>query len=139
MNQGKVLQGLLVLWAIWEIINGVLSTVAPAAGASLVGWQVTWTPDLVSMSTQYGMILLLLGGVYLLAASDVKRYQPLVWVVVAEQVLALLYSAYLTFGTGTMTTSQFLTQAVINVIVAALFGILANGSGGLQRGRTSTV
>jgi len=78
-----------------------------------------------------------LGGVYLLAASDVKRYQPLVWVIVAEQVLALVYSAYLTFGTGTMTNSQFLTQAVINIIVAALFWILAGGIGGMQRGRTS--
>lgn len=130
MNQKRVLQGLLALWGIWNILNGVLSTFAQEAGASLIGWAPAqgWTPDLTAMAQQYGMALLLLGIVYLIAATDPARYKLIVWVIIIEQVIGLVLSAYAAFGQGQLTTGQFLTQAVINLVVMALFFVLRTGT-----------
>lgn len=129
MNQTRVLQGLLVLWGIWNILNGLLSTFAQQAGASLVGWapQTGWTPDLVSMAQQYGFVLLLLGAVYLLTASDPVRYRAFIWIIIAEQIVGIAYSAYSAFGLQLITAGQFLTQLVINLVVVAVFMILRSG------------
>ncbi len=130
MNQTRVLQGLLVLWGIWNILNGLLSTFAQQAGASLVGWSPAsgWTPELISMAQQYGMVMLLLGGVYLLTARDPVRYRPFIWVVIAEQIIGIGYSAYGAFALNQITTSQFVTQVVINLVVVAIFVVLRSGS-----------
>ncbi len=129
MNQKRVLQGLLAVWASWNILNGLLATFTQQAGASLSGWApgLGWTADLVSMSQQYGMVLLLLGGVYLITATDPVRYRQFVWVVVAEQLLGILYGAHATFILQQLTPSQFVTQVVINLVVAAVFLILRTG------------
>lgn len=129
MNRVRVLQGLLVLWGVWNILNGLLSTFAQQSGASLIGWAPAsgWTADLVSMAQQYGMVLLLLGAVYLITATDPVRYRTLIWIIVAEQIIGIFYSAYGTFGLGQLTTSQFVTQTVINLVVVAVFMILRSG------------
>lgn len=126
MNQKRVLQGLLVLWGVWNLLNGLLSTFAQQAGANLVGWAPAqgWTPDLVAMTQQYGMVLLLLGAVYLITATDPVRYQLFIWIVIAEQIIGILFSAYAAFGQAQITTGQFVTQAVVNLVVLALFFIL---------------
>ncbi|MBC8160156.1 MAG: hypothetical protein H7Z42_02970 [Roseiflexaceae bacterium] len=129
MNQTRVLQGLLVLWGVWNILNGLLSTFAQQSGASLIGWTPAsgWTPELVSMAQQYGMVMLLLGAVYLITATDPVRYRALIWIVIAEQIVGIAYSAYGAFGLQQITTSQFVTQLVINLVVVAVFMILRSG------------
>lgn len=131
MNQKRVLQGLLVLWGLWNIFNGVFSTFAPQAVAGMVGGWVPasgWTTELVAMSQQYGMVLLLLGGVYLLTATDPVRYRAFILIIVAEQIIGIAYSAYSTFGLGQANASQFITQALINIVVAAVFLVLRSGA-----------
>jgi hypothetical protein len=128
MNRRRVLQGLLALWGVWEVLNAALSMFAPAAGASLVGWVANWNdPQLFAMSQQYGLAMFLLGAVYLIAATDPVRYRVVVWLVVAEQVLGILLGAYNTFGLNQLTTTQFITQVVINVVVMVIFLIVGTG------------
>ena len=130
MNQKRVLQGLLVLWGLWDIVNGLFSTFAPKAAAGMIGGWVPasgWTTELFAMAQQYGMVMLLLGGVYLLTATDPVRYRAFVLVVVAEQIIGIAYSAYSTFALGQATTSQFITQTLINIVVAAVFLVLRAG------------
>lgn len=126
MNQNRVLQGVLVLWGIWTILNGLLSAFAPQVGANLVGWAPAegWTPGLVAMTQQYGMVLLLLGAVYLITATDPVRYQRFIWIVIAEQIIGILFSALAAFGQGQITTGQFVTQAIINLVVMSLLLVL---------------
>lgn len=126
MRSTRPIQGVLVIWAIWEIINGALSTFAPQQGASLVSWapRSGWTGDLLLMSQQYGMVLFLLGGMYLIVATNPLRYRALIWVAVAEQAIGIAYALASTLGAHTLTLSQFLTQAVINIVIGAVFILL---------------
>ncbi len=126
MKSTRPLQGLLVVWAVWEFINASLSTFAAPLGASFVGWMPKsgWTGDLFSMSQQYGMVLFLLGAVYLLTATDPLRYRAFVWIPIAEQGIGIAYAFYGLVAAHTMTGSQFVTQAIINVVVAAVFYLL---------------
>jgi hypothetical protein len=126
MKSPRPLQGLLVLWALWEFVNASLSTFASALGASFVGWvpKNGWTGDLLAMSQQYGMVLFLLGAVYLLIATDPVRYRAFVWIPIGEQAIGIAYALYGLLGSHTMTGSQFATQAIVNVVVAALFYLL---------------
>jgi hypothetical protein len=126
MKSPRPLQGLLVLWALWEIVNAALSTFAAPLGASFVGWMPKggWTSDLYSMSQQYGMVLFLLAAVYLLIATDPVRYRAFVWIPIGEQLLGLAYGIYGVAGNHTLSGAQFITQVVINIVVAALFYLL---------------
>ena len=126
MKSVRPLQGLLVLWGIWELLNAALSTFASSAGASFVGWvpKSGWTGDLLSMSQQYGMVLFLLGAVYLLIAVDPVRYRAFVWIPIGEQAIGIAYAIYGLFGAHSITTTQFVTQGIINIVVAALFYLL---------------
>lgn len=131
MNQKRVLQGLLVLWGVWNIFNGLASSFAPQVVAGMVGGWVPasgWTTELVAMAQQYGMVMLLLGGVYLLTATDPVRYRAFILIVVAEQIIGIVYSAYSTFVLGQATASQFITQVLINIVVAAVFLVLRSGA-----------
>jgi hypothetical protein len=126
MKSARPLQGLLVIWAIWEIVNAALSTFAAPLGASFVAWMPKggWTSDLYAMSQQYGMVLFLLAAVYLLIATDPVRYRTFVWIPIGEQLLGIAFGIYEVAGNHTLTGSQFATQVVINVVVAALFYLL---------------
>lgn len=140
MNRLAVLKYLLWVWVGWHLIFGLFSTFAPETGASAIGWQVAggWSDELITMSTQYGMVMVLLAGVFAIAALDPLKYLSLVWVAVAEQVLGVLYALYIYVLFGQLTISQMLVQAAINSVVVALFVILwlaLRGSGGkLARG-----
>jgi membrane protein YdbS with pleckstrin-like domain len=126
LKSTRPLQGFLVLWAIWEIINASLSTFAAQLGASFVGWMPKggWTSDLYSMSQQYGMVLFLLAAVYLLIATDPVRYRAFVWIAIGEQLIGIAYGVYELAGNHTLTGPQFATQIAFNVVVAALFYLL---------------
>ena len=136
MKSTRPLQGLLILWAVWEIVNAALSTFAAPLGASFVGWMPKggWTADLFSMSQQYGLVLFLLAAVYLLTATDPQRYRAFVWIPIGEQLIGLAYGAYEVFGNHTLSGSQFVTQVVINVVVAALFFLLRPSANVSSRG-----
>ena len=126
MKSTRPLQGLLIVWGIWELLNASLSTFAGPLGATFVGWipKGGWSADLTSMTQQYGMVLFLLGAVYILTATDVSRYRAFVWIPIGEQIVGLAYALYGLVGAHTMTASQFATQSAINVVVAALFYLL---------------
>lgn len=126
MKSARPLQGLLIVWGIWELLNASLSTFAGPLGATFVGWipKGGWTADLFSMTQQYGMVLFLLGAVYILTATDVARYRAFVWIPIGEQAIGIAYALYGLLGSHTITAQQFATQAIVNVIVAALFYLL---------------
>ncbi len=132
----RTLQIILVLWVLWHLAFGVLATFAPDTGARLTGWSPEggWTADMLAMSTQYGMVMLLLAAVYAVMVSDPLRYLGMLWVAVAEQLLGIAYAVYIYFNIGGVTASQVAIQAGINVVFIALFiAFWAN-----LRSRTST-
>lgn len=133
MKSARPIQGLLIVWAVWELINAALSTFAAPLGASFVGWTPKggWTGDLFSMSQQYGMVLFLLAAVYLIIALDPLRYRAFVWIPIGEQAIGIAYAIFGLVGAHTITGGQFVTQAIINIVIAALFYLLRPGTGTL--------
>jgi len=117
------LQVILVLWVLWHLAFGVLATFAPDTGARLTGWSPAggWTGDMFAMSTQYGMVMLLLALVYAVMAADPLRYLGMLWVAIAEQVLGIAYAAYIFFSIGGVTVPQVAVQSGINLVIIALF------------------
>ena len=126
MKSSRPIQSLLVLWALWEFVNASLSTFAGPLGATFVGWvpKGGWTGDLYSMSQQYGMVLFLLGAVYLLTATDPVRFRLFIWIPIGEQIVGIAYATYGLVGAHTMTGQQLATQISVNVVVAVLFYLL---------------
>lgn len=117
------LQVILGLWVLWHLAFGVLATFAPDTGARLTGWSPEggWTTDMLAMSTQYGMVMLLLAVMYAVMVADPLRYLGLLWVAIAEQVLGIAYAVYIYFNIGGVTVPQVAIQAGINVVIIALF------------------
>jgi hypothetical protein len=76
---------------------------------------------MVGLSTQYGMLMVLLAGVYAIMAAQPLHYLRLLWIAVGEQLLGIAYAVYLYFTLGNVTTGQVLVQASVNVVVASLF------------------
>jgi hypothetical protein len=126
MKSARPIQSLLVLWALWECINAALSTFAGPLGATFVAWipKGGWTSDLYAMSQQYGMVLFVLAGVYLLIASDPVRYRAFIWIPIGEQIIGIAYATYGLVGAHNMTGAQLATQITINVVIAVLFYLL---------------
>ena len=126
MKRLTIMTYLLWLWAAWHLGFGLLSTFAPEAGASAVGWTASggWTPELITMSTQYGMVMVLLALMFAIMALDPLRYLSLIWVAVGEQILGVVYAAYIYVQFGQLTIPQMLLQAGINSVVVLLFVVL---------------
>lgn len=126
MNRLTMLKGVLWLWVVWHLIFGLLATFAPEIGASAVGWSAAggWDAELITMSTQYGMVMVLLALMFLIMVFDPLRYLGLIWVAVAEQVLGMLYAGYIYIQFGQLTIPQMLLQAGINTIVVIVFVML---------------
>jgi len=126
MNRLNILKGVLWLWVVWHLVFGLLSTFAPEIGANAVGWTATggWDDELITMSTQYGMVMVLLAFMFLIMALDPLRYLGLIWVAVAEQVLGMAYAGYIYVQFGQLTIPQMLLQAGINSIVIIVFILL---------------
>lgn len=126
MNRLKILTGILWVWVAWHLVFGLLSTFAPEAGASAVGWTAAggWTAELITMSTQYGMVMVLLAIMFAIMALNPLQYLGLIWVAVAEQVLGVIYAAYIYVQFGQLTIPQMLLQAGINGVVVILFVVL---------------
>ncbi len=126
MDRLSILKGLLWLWVVWHLAFGLLASFAPELGANAVGWTAAggWDAELITMSNQYGMVMVLLALVFLIAALDPLRYLGLIWVGVAEQVLGMAYAGYIYVQFGQLTMAQMLLQAGINTVVVVIFVVL---------------
>jgi len=126
MQRLNILKGILWLWVLWHLAFGLLATFAPEWGAKTVGWTAEggWDAELITMSTQYGMVMVLLALVFLIAALDPLRYLGLIWVAVAEQVLGMAYALYIYVQFGQITIPQMMLQAGINTVVVVVFILL---------------
>lgn len=126
MDRLSILKGLLWLWVVWHLAFGLLASFAPELGANAVGWTAAggWDAELITMSNQYGMVMVLLALVFLIAALDPLRYLGLIWVGVAEQVLGMAYAGYIYVQFGQLTMAQMLLQAGINTVVVIIFVVL---------------
>lgn len=129
MTRLTVLKGVLWLWVAWHLVFGLLSTFAPEVGAGAVGWRAAggWSPELITMSTQYGMVMVLLALVFLIMALNPLQYLDLIWVAVAEQLLGIVYAGYIYVQFGQLTVAQMLIQGAINLAVVVLFVALWRG------------
>ncbi len=126
MDRLSILKGLLWLWVVWHLAFGLLASFAPELGADSIGWTAAggWDAELITMSNQYGMVMVLLALVFLIAALDPLRYLGLIWVGVAEQVLGMAYAGYIYVQFGQLTMAQMLLQAGINTVVVVIFVVL---------------
>lgn len=112
----------LVVWVLWHLAFGILATFAPDTGARISGWNPEggWTGDMLALSTQYGMVMLLLALTYAIAALDPLRYIRILWIAIAEQGFGIFYAVYIYLGIGNVTLGQVGIQALINIAVIAL-------------------
>jgi hypothetical protein len=121
--KGKfLLQVILAVWVLWHVAFGLLATVAPELGARITGWapEGGWSSDLVSMSTQYGMVMLVLGGFYAVMLSDPLKYLNLLWAAIGELALGVLYAFYIYTAVGNITAAQLTIQGAANLLLMIL-------------------
>ncbi len=123
MFSKSVLKVILGIWVLWHLAFGILATFDPDTGARLTGWSPEggWTSDMLAMSTQYGMVMLLLALVYAVMMIDPVRYIGLAWVAIAEQALGIGYAVYIYTAIGNVTLPQVGIQAGINLVIIVLF------------------
>ena len=129
MSRLNVLRVLLAIWVLWHLAFGALSTFWPEVGANSVGWSAEggWSDPLLAMSTQYGMVMVLLAAMYAFMLLEPLRYLGLIWVAVGEQALGIVYALYIYATMGQITPTQMGIQAAINVIIMLLFVLLWSG------------
>lgn len=133
MTALTVLRIALFIWIAWHAVFGLLATFAPQFGAQIVGWAPAggWNGELLAMSKQYGMVMLLLAAVYLVMLLDPVRYVDFIWVAVIEQALGIAYGAYIYAMLGQLTELQLVAQLATNLALIAgmvvLWGRLRQG------------
>ena len=135
MRSTRLLRAALIVWGVWELLNAVLATFLPRWGASMVSWapRYGWNSDIFAMSAQYGMGMFLLGFVYLLVATDPRRYRVFVWVAVAEQAVGIGIGFYGTFALQTISAPQLVAVTVINIVIGTIFVLLRPRETAAQR------
>jgi len=123
MFNKKSFQIIVALWAIWHAVFGLLATFAPETGARLTGWSPAagWDSDILAMSTQYGMSMLLLALLFVFMTLNPLRYIEMIWVIIAEQVLGIFYALYIYTNIGTVTMTQISIQGIINLLIIFVF------------------
>ncbi len=123
MNRLTLLKGILWLWVVWHLIFGLLASFAPEIGANAIGWTAVggWDAELITMSTQYGMVMVLLALMFMIMALNPLRHLSLIWVAVAEQALGMAYAGYIYVKFGQLTIPQMMLQAGINTVVIIVF------------------
>jgi hypothetical protein len=129
MSRLNVLRVVLAIWVAWHLIFGALSTFWPEVGANAVGWSAEggWSDPLLAMSTQYGMVMVLLAAMYAFMLLEPLRYLGLIWVAVGEQALGIAYAFYIYATMGQLTPTQLGVQAVVNILIMLVFVLLWNG------------
>jgi len=129
MSRLNVLRVLLAIWVLWHLAFGALSTFWPEVGANSVGWSAEggWSDPLLAMSTQYGMVMVLLAAMYAFMLLEPLRYLGLIWVAVGEQALGIVYALYIYATMGQITPTQMGIQTAVNVIIMLVFVLLWSG------------
>ena len=128
MSALTVLRIGLVVWIAWHAIFGLFSTFAPQTGADIVGWNPAggWNSELLAMSKQYGMVMLLLAGVFLVMLIDPVRYIALIWIGIAEQALGIAYGTYIFSMIGQLSVPQLIAQTATNLALISGMLVLWN-------------
>lgn len=91
----KLLSALMWLLAAWELLNALGSTIFLSWGASLYGWENYASGSQTAIVFhQYGMVLYVLAVAYAIIATDVVKYEKLLWVVVVEQIVGAIVSTF---------------------------------------------
>lgn len=94
-NKIKLLSALMWLLAAWELLNALGSTVFLSLGASLYGWTDYLDNKLaINVFHQYGMVMYVLAVGYAVIATDVVKYEQMIWMVVVEQIAGAIVSTY---------------------------------------------
>jgi hypothetical protein len=89
----KLLSALMWLLAAWELLNALGSTLFLNLGASVYGWSNYLENSTTRIAFhQYGMVLYVLAVGYAIIATDVVKYEKLLWMVVVEQVVGAITS-----------------------------------------------
>jgi len=129
MTRLTVLRLVMALWVLWHLVFGLLATFAPGIGANAVGWSASggWSDELITMSGQYGMVMLLLAGMYLVMALEPLRYLGMLSVAIAEQLLGIIYAIGIYIQFGELTLAQLLVQGAINLVIVVVFALLWSG------------
>ncbi len=91
----KLLSGLMWLLAAWELLNALGSTIFLNWGAALYGWE-NYINNAQSTIVfhQYGMVLYVLAVAYAIIATDVVKYEKMMWMVVVEQIAGAIVSTH---------------------------------------------
>jgi hypothetical protein len=97
----KLLSALMWLLAAWELLNALGTTVFVELGASLYGFT-NYANDGTAriVFQQYGMVLYVLAVGYAIIATDVVKYEQMIWMVVVEQVVGAIISTVELLGTN---------------------------------------
>ncbi len=129
MSRLNVLRVLLAIWVLWHLAFGALSSFWPEVGANSIGWSAEggWSDPLLAMSTQYGMVMVLLAAMYAFMLLEPLRYLGLIWVAVGEQALGIVYALYIYATMGQITPTQMGIQTAVNVIIMLVFVLLWSG------------
>jgi hypothetical protein len=97
-NKIKLLSALMWLLAGWELLNALGSSIFLNLGAALYGWtnyvDANATKLTVNVFHQYAMVLYVLAVGYAVIATDVVKYEKLIWMVVVEQIVGAIFSTY---------------------------------------------
>jgi hypothetical protein len=120
MTKNKLFSIFLLLWAAYEFINALLSTVLLTKGANLFGFS-EWilNPNIRFVFYQYGVMLLVLALFYFIASQDAVKYAAAAWVVIAEQAIGSAFTIY-AFASGATDLSQMMYALSISIPIAAL-------------------
>jgi hypothetical protein len=125
MSKTKVLQGFMWFWAAFQLVNALLTTVLLDQGAAIYGIS-EWVknPQTRYAFHQYGMVLFVLAATYGIIATDVVKYEKLLWVVVVEQVAGAIWSTQEMQQAGILSGGQFSTVHIAQGIVILLLWFL---------------
>ena len=123
------LQVTLAIWVLWHLVFGLLATISPETGARITGWspEAGWTTDLFTMSTQYGMAMLVIAGVYTVMLFEPLKYLNMLWIAIGELGLGIVYASYIYASGGNVTIPQLAIQGGVNLVLMAFLFALWKG------------
>jgi len=135
----KMLSGLMWLLAAWELLNALGSTIFLNWGAALYGWQeYASNAQSAIVFHQYGMVLYVLAVAYAIIATDVVKYEQMLWIVVVEQVVGAITSTVEVLNAQQIISwSNFALVHTPQVIIIALLWFLRPSAPSNQQGQTA--
>jgi hypothetical protein len=122
----KLLSALMWFLAAWEFVNALGTTFFLETGASAYGWSNYLENSLTRNAFhQYGMLLYVLAVAYAIIATDVVKYEQLLWIVVVEQIAGEVLSFYeFQAAPQIISYGNFILAHVFQVVVVAALWFL---------------